>query len=228
MARPIQLAVAALLASGAMSGSVQAATLVFNDGSPYSEVVHANSAGSGATLHTRTKPGSYDVDLHSADGIDVGNGDGVANVTGTGGGQGNGFSSLLIDPLVGFSVIQFKIEDFGGRIKGNNLDILVNFLGGAPSQSFLNVALPSNNKFDIFADGSEVFDSIVLSGLTGFDGDDPVSLKFKSVKQISFDVASIGNPVPEPATWAMMILGFGLIGSAMRRRQRHSVRYSFS
>jgi hypothetical protein len=26
--------------------------------------------------------------------------------------------------------------------------------------------------------------------------------------------------VPEPATWAMMILGFGLIGGAMRRRIR--------
>jgi hypothetical protein len=24
--------------------------------------------------------------------------------------------------------------------------------------------------------------------------------------------------VPEPATWAMMILGFGMVGSAMRRR----------
>ena len=24
--------------------------------------------------------------------------------------------------------------------------------------------------------------------------------------------------VPEPATWAMMILGFGLVGGAMRRR----------
>jgi hypothetical protein len=35
--------------------------------------------------------------------------------------------------------------------------------------------------------------------------------------------ATIGDPtaaVPEPATWAMMVGGFGLIGSAMRRRQR--------
>ncbi len=28
------------------------------------------------------------------------------------------------------------------------------------------------------------------------------------------------NAVPEPSTWAMMLLGFGAIGAAMRRRQR--------
>jgi hypothetical protein len=28
------------------------------------------------------------------------------------------------------------------------------------------------------------------------------------------------SAVPEPATWAMMITGFGLVGAAMRRRQR--------
>ncbi|WP_448582463.1 Npun_F0296 family exosortase-dependent surface protein [Thermaurantiacus sp.] len=27
-----------------------------------------------------------------------------------------------------------------------------------------------------------------------------------------------GTPIPEPATWAMMIAGFGLVGAAMRRR----------
>lgn len=34
------------------------------------------------------------------------------------------------------------------------------------------------------------------------------------------------SPVPEPATWAMFIGGFGLIGSAMRRRQRVSVTFA--
>lgn len=38
----------------------------------------------------------------------------------------------------------------------------------------------------------------------------------------------ISSSVPEPATWAMMIIGFGLIGSAMRRRVRQSVSYSFA
>ncbi len=32
--------------------------------------------------------------------------------------------------------------------------------------------------------------------------------------------------IPEPATWAMMILGFGVVGGAMRRRQRVSVRFA--
>jgi hypothetical protein len=36
------------------------------------------------------------------------------------------------------------------------------------------------------------------------------------------------SAVPEPATWAMMILGFGLVGGVMRRRQRQTVRYAFA
>lgn len=30
---------------------------------------------------------------------------------------------------------------------------------------------------------------------------------------------SLANPVPEPASWAMLIAGFGLTGAAMRRRR---------
>lgn len=38
------------------------------------------------------------------------------------------------------------------------------------------------------------------------------------LRSISFDAAG----VPEPATWALMIMGFGLAGGAMRRRVRQS------
>ncbi|MEO6581327.1 MAG: PEPxxWA-CTERM sorting domain-containing protein, partial [Sphingomicrobium sp.] len=33
-------------------------------------------------------------------------------------------------------------------------------------------------------------------------------------------IASVDGAVPEPATWAMMLLGFGAIGMSMRRRRR--------
>jgi hypothetical protein len=36
----------------------------------------------------------------------------------------------------------------------------------------------------------------------------------------------IGGAVPEPSTWAMMLVGFGFMGFAMRRRQRVAVRYA--
>ncbi len=34
--------------------------------------------------------------------------------------------------------------------------------------------------------------------------------------------------VPEPATWAMMLAGFGLIGAAMRRRKAYSAKVSYA
>lgn len=39
----------------------------------------------------------------------------------------------------------------------------------------------------------------------------------------------ITTPVPEPTTWAMMLLGFGFVGGAMRsakRRQKLTVSYA--
>jgi hypothetical protein len=45
--------------------------------------------------------------------------------------------------------------------------------------------------------------------------------------QNNYDLVSLAiplnrNPVPEPATWAMMLVGFGGIGMAMRRKQRRN------
>lgn len=38
---------------------------------------------------------------------------------------------------------------------------------------------------------------------------------------------SAPGAVPEPSTWAMMILGFGAVGGVLRRRRKVSVRYAF-
>lgn len=51
--------------------------------------------------------------------------------------------------------------------------------------------------------------------------------------QIAFDnitlgSATAGGAVPEPATWAMMLVGFGAIGGALRRRQKVATRIRFA
>ena len=42
-------------------------------------------------------------------------------------------------------------------------------------------------------------------------------------------VSELAAAVPEPATWALMLLGFGFVGGAMRsRRKNTNVRVSFA
>jgi hypothetical protein len=63
--------------------------------------------------------------------------------------------------------------------------------------------------FEDFDDGSVAPDGVWNSG------------------SITFTYTPSGaGAVPEPATWAMMIGGFGMVGGAMRRRQKVSVRYA--
>jgi hypothetical protein len=57
------------------------------------------------------------------------------------------------------------------------------------------------------------------------------SISFAGVaNQIVFDDVTFGSKdpgpkVPEPASWAMMLAGFGAIGSAMRSRRKAAVRF---
>jgi PEP-CTERM putative exosortase interaction domain len=210
--------------SGALMGiQAQAAHVVLNSGTPYDYMVHANSAGDGFSLNLITKPEDYYVNVSSSDHIDVGNGNGVAQVNGFP--KGQDFSDVTIgpitpidplDPTAGFSVIQFKIEGPTGRVKGDNFDIFLTFLNG-DTQNIFDQALPANDKIDIFADGDEIIASVKLYGLVDAKGN---PLDFNALKQISFNAAS-ASAVPEPASWAMMVGGFGLVGSSLRRRKKH-------
>lgn len=42
------------------------------------------------------------------------------------------------------------------------------------------------------------------------------------IDSVTYQAAEPTAPVPEPATWAMMILGMGAVGATMRRRRRQT------
>ncbi|MBV1689319.1 PEPxxWA-CTERM sorting domain-containing protein [Novosphingobium sp. G106] len=54
------------------------------------------------------------------------------------------------------------------------------------------------------------------------------SFSFQNGSVSGVSLYKTGGAVPEPATWGLMILGIGLAGGALRRRQRQAVRYNFA
>lgn len=50
--------------------------------------------------------------------------------------------------------------------------------------------------------------------------------QFYATNRVTISSSSISSAVPEPATWALMILGFGAVGYAMRRRPKAVVRFT--
>ena len=209
-------AIAGCAAALAMTGSANAASIVLNNGTPYTYVVHANAAGSGNSLGLLTKNIVSPVTYSSSDLIDVGNGNGVAQATGVG---PNDFTDITVDPFLAFTIMQFKIEGPTGNDPGHDFDLLVTFVGGG-TQTISNILLPANDKLDLVAGLGEKIDRIKFSDLRNAAG---AAQDFRALKQVSFEAAV---PVPEPATWAMMLAGFGLLGTAMRRRQRATVTFA--
>ena len=73
----------------------------------------------------------------------------------------------------------------------------------------------------IGGDNTNFSQYVQFAGLSGSQitsvtfGNDP------SINAFETSNFSVGSAVPEPATWAMMLIGFGGIGFSMRRRRRN-------
>jgi hypothetical protein len=106
--------------------------------------------------------------------------------------------------------------------------------GNISNSTILEFCLTSNPNGNNCAGGGGDGDAVGGGAIEGFftllyDGDDPtiitltgLTTRFQSTGPDG-EGSGIGTPnnsVPEPGTWAMMLLGFGVIGGAMRRQRR--------
>ena len=137
----------------------------------------------------------------------------------THGGIAAGFSSASLN-ISAFDVDQPQGENdniYAYDAAASNWVLLGNLDGGNDIWQFTTFEL-----------GADLFDDVVAGLQVRIDIDTSGAGWYVTLAKstLTTDGAGPGNPnpgVPEPATWAMLIAGFGLVGATMRRRRANAV-----
>jgi hypothetical protein len=140
--------------------------------------------------------------------------------------DGGSFVAVDGDPTVQGAISQ----QVGGLVIGKNYTLTFDWAAA----QLLNRQGAYTEQFEVTFGGQSQFTQILSEPSQGFSGWQQVSMNFTATSTSQLlTFLSIGTPegeppmalldgvslsVPEPASWAMMILGFGAIGFAMRRR----------
>jgi PEP-CTERM motif len=129
--------------------------------------------------------------------------------------QGGATSTFTFaNPLGKFSLYWGSIDTYNTLEFLNAANTVVgSFTGGSFPPAAGNQVLANSNRRITF----------------GFTAAEAVTkVRFKSGSNaFEYDTLAIAG-VPEPATWAMMILGFGLIGGAMRSRKAATTKVAYA
>lgn len=153
--------------------------------------------------------------INTTDDLRLQDGEGQADVTGaeiTTTQAPNDVYNLLSGNIYltqgGMQWIEFALTGLGN---GGTVDFFIT-LNGTTEVSFLDQILGNGDTFFAFlANGSDLITNV------RYVADDPPG-ELTILKQVR--IIPGANVVPEPSTWAMMLLGFGAVGYTMRRRRK--------
>ena len=202
----------AAVALALIAGPASAATLIAGNNGLADQIHSAGSQAAATTVFGKTQNSNIGVSLTSTSKLDI-NGSGYAQIGDADNNDGevfDNFNLFLTSNPNGFTAVEFSIQ-YASKVlndSGNGLLVVsIEFTDGS-FQNFAPLVFtgPGLSDYQIKASGSEVFKALHLTS----------NIQFDMIKQNDITLAPA---VPEPATWMMMLFGFGLIGGAMRRRK---------
>ena len=201
-----------------------------------------NTYSTGATIPTILYTGVNTPDAHGELGLTFTG----TSIDGTTGDTIFNFTYSLENTSLASQVDGANISAFGFDVSGGVVDLATSFAttDGNPADGIDGVSTGNisggNNKLTICAtagancaggsnggpEAGETFTGtfgIEFSSLegTGITLTSPI-IRFQNTSPTGSDIGTPGGnpPVPEPATWAMMLVGFGAAGFALRRSRR--------
>jgi len=209
-AKVFLLAAAIAVASTAAQADIVVTGGVNNQGTSN---VLLNSATNVSMVTGTVGPGNFVVDFTSTGGLLSANPSGQATVSG---GTGNNPLGQLSFDLANNATFTRAVFNIDATINGS-VDLLVsgiNINGGTFTQS-LSVNANGQNFYTVDSILGQLMTSISLTGAG--------NTRFTDVAQVR--LGGVAPAVPEPSTWAMMILGFAGVGfMAYRRRASGTLR----
>jgi hypothetical protein len=119
------------------------------------------------------------------------------------------------------AVIAEKLEGltFGDRLADGGISLFL-----ASDNDFSVTQIGGSTQFDVCTNTTSLVN--VALGTACPNGFATIPTYLYSFRLSADEAQSLGfAPVPEPASWAMMLAGFGLLGHAMRRRARVKVSF---
>lgn len=143
--------------------------------------------------------------------------------------MGSGFAQVndatpgtpdLYDIIINPTSQDFNDFKFSVQLTGAGTVVVYYLLSGTVLDQN-NILSYTDQAGQYSADNNNLNKILTVTGgsFTSFAIRTTAPIAFFELKQMSFDPAT-PNAVPEPATWAMMLLGFGGIGMALRRSRR--------
>lgn len=185
-----------------VNGDFEASTSQTATPPGWTNIGHTDGVIAYSAFGTPAYNGNYYYDIGGYGGATPSLGDGITQTVATTSGLYTltfGFSgentaglTTVLDVMIGTQLSQFTIvADNSGVFQRPFQTTSINYLsaGGPTAISF------------------------TISSSNGIGSNDPL------IDGVSFVLAGPGGAVPEPASWAMLIAGFGLVGAAARRRR---------